>query len=55
MNPGPTDNFVPLPVKKLNVFFSEINFEKIVGDLGKLIDAKGFKKLPQSGHTGLSE
>ena len=28
---------------------------KNVGDLGKLIDAKGFKKLPQSGHTGLSE
>ena len=39
--------------------FSKEKFPKNVGDLGKLIAAKGFKKWPkvqniaQSGHTGL--
>ena len=40
------------------IFTSLQNLTKNVGDLGKLIVAKGFKKLPkvqknaQSGHTG---
>ena len=48
-----------ISLKKLNILEHSQKLPKTVGDLGKLIVAKGFKKLPKvqkiakSGHTGL--
>ena len=45
-------------LKKLKIFLPLQKLSKNVGDLGKLIVAKGFEKLPKvqkiakSGHTG---
>ena len=47
-----------ISLEKLKIFTTLPKLAKNVGDLGKLIVSKGFKKLPevqnitQSGHTG---
>ena len=47
-----------IPLEKLMILAHLQNLPKNVGDLGKLVAAKGFKKLPKvqkiakSGHTG---
>ena len=50
-----------ISLEKLNLLTPLQNLPKNVGDLGKLIVAKGFKKLPKvqkiakSGHTDVTE
>ena len=50
-----------ISLEKLKIFTPLQKLPKSVGDMGKLIVAKGFEKLPkvheiaQSGHTGDNE